>query len=312
MDIPYTTKPRPDTGLYNAKVGLWLFLASEIMLFGALFSSYILLRVGADPKLAWPAQGSWPHHSDGLLNVPMGAINTLVLIVSSITVLMAWVSLKLKDFNKFRLFQGATVGCALLFCVIKSFEYSAKFKHYHLVMKDGSAYTGHVEGDPWFLTSKKINREWPAELSSVEDAIKKTGSTPALESAKKDLEARIAKYQEFTFTKDPVKGHDHGGATDGHAEHAHEEIKVKLSDIKRLTFWGPQQSTYFAIYFTMTGLHALHVIGGALVIGYFWLRGSSMWKTDPERLTNRVEVSGLFWHFVDLVWIFLFPVLYLL
>jgi heme/copper-type cytochrome/quinol oxidase subunit 3 len=54
------------------------------------------------------------------------------------------------------------------------------------------------------------------------------------------------------------------------------------------------------------------VLGGALVMGYLFLFGDKMWKTDPERLTNRVEVSGLFWHFVDLVWIFLFPVLYLL
>ncbi|MGC3957306.1 MAG: hypothetical protein QM813_04860 [Verrucomicrobiota bacterium] len=54
MDIPYTTKPRPDTGLYNAKLGMWLFLASEVMLFGGLFSAYIYLRVGA------PA-GTWPH-----------------------------------------------------------------------------------------------------------------------------------------------------------------------------------------------------------------------------------------------------------
>lgn len=60
MEIPYTYKARPDTGLYNAKVGIWLFLASEIMLFGALFSAYILLRVSAqdgfwpDVALAWP------------------------------------------------------------------------------------------------------------------------------------------------------------------------------------------------------------------------------------------------------------------
>jgi heme/copper-type cytochrome/quinol oxidase subunit 3 len=54
MDIPYTVEARPDTGLYNAKVGIWLFLASEVMLFGALFSSYILLRVGAP-------EGYWPH-----------------------------------------------------------------------------------------------------------------------------------------------------------------------------------------------------------------------------------------------------------
>ena len=79
MEIPYTVKERPDTGLYNAKLGIWLFLASEVMLFGALFSAYILLRVGATP-------GTWPK---GLLNVPLGTLNTIVLIVSSVTVVMA-------------------------------------------------------------------------------------------------------------------------------------------------------------------------------------------------------------------------------
>ena len=70
MEIPYTVEPRPDTGLYNAKVGIWLFLASEVMLFGALFSSYILLRVGSIPE-------NWPQ---GLLNIPIGTFNTAVLI----------------------------------------------------------------------------------------------------------------------------------------------------------------------------------------------------------------------------------------
>ena len=81
---------------------------------------------------------------------------------------------------------------------------------------------------------------------------------------------------------------------------------------KEIENYGPWHSSYLAIYFVLTGLHALHVIGGAIVIGFLWGPGSRMWKTDPERFTNRVEVSGLFWHFVDLVWIFLFPVLYLL
>jgi heme/copper-type cytochrome/quinol oxidase subunit 3 len=67
-----------------------------------------------------------------------------------------------------------------------------------------------------------------------------------------------------------------------------------------------------AIYFTLTGLHGLHVIGGIIVNTYLWGFSGAMWKTDPARLTNRVEVAGLYWHFVDLVWIFLFPVLYLL
>jgi heme/copper-type cytochrome/quinol oxidase subunit 3 len=74
----------------------------------------------------------------------------------------------------------------------------------------------------------------------------------------------------------------------------------------------PHVSTFLAIYFTITGLHALHIIGGIIVNGYFLGPGSKMFKTEPDRFANRIEVAGLYWHFVDLVWIFLFPVLYLL
>ena len=196
MQVPYTVKARPDTGLFNAKLGIWLFLASEVMLFGALFSSYILLRVGAD---------TWPHGYEHL-NIPLGTVNTAVLITSSVTMVMSWASLMMKDFAKYKRFMGATIVLALVFLVIKGFEYAAKFEHGLL----------------------------------------------------------------------------------------------------------PSTSTYFAIYFTLTGLHGLHVIGGIVVNSYFWGPGSKMWKTDPERFTHRIEIAGLYWHFVDIVWIFLFPVLYLL
>ena len=194
MEIPYTIKVRPDTGLFNAKLGIWLFLASEVMLFGALFSSYILLRIGSV---------EWPHH---VLDVPLATVNTAVLITSSITMVMSWASLMMKDFKKYRLYMGATVLLGFGFLIIKYFEYMHHFQSGEL----------------------------------------------------------------------------------------------------------PSHSTFFAIYFTMTGLHGLHVIGGMIVNSYFWGPGSKMWKTEPERFTNRIEVAGLYWHFVDLVWIFLFPVLYLL
>src|SRR5213080_2313542 len=77
------------------------------------------------------------------------------------------------------------------------------------------------------------------------------------------------------------------------------------------TGMGPWHSTFLAIYFTMTGLHALHIIGGIVVNSYLWGPGAKMWKTQPERFTNRIEIAGLYWHFVDIVWIFLFQVLYL-
>jgi cytochrome c oxidase subunit III len=198
MQIPYTVEARPDTGLNNGKIAIWLFLASEVMLFGALFASYLMLRIGAAP-------GQWPR-GDTILNIPLATLNTVVLITSSVTMVMAWASLKRNDFGKFRLYQGLTVLAGFGFLTIKYIEYSAKFHHGLL----------------------------------------------------------------------------------------------------------PSTNTFLAIYFTLTGLHGLHVVGGMAINGYLWGPGSKLWKTDPEHFTNRVENSGLFWHFVDLVWIFLFPILYLL
>jgi heme/copper-type cytochrome/quinol oxidase subunit 3 len=195
--IPYITEPREDTGVTNSKIGIWLFLASEVMLFGAFFATYIVLRVGSE---------SWPRGWE-IQNVPLGAFNTVVLITSSVTMVMAWASLERRDLAKFQRFIGATVLLGGVFLVVKGFEYAAKFEHHRF----------------------------------------------------------------------------------------------------------PSTSTYLAIYFTMTGLHALHVIFGMGVNGYFWATGRSYWESgNKELLINRVENGGLFWHFVDLVWIFLFPIMYLL
>ena len=192
--IPYTVETRPDTGLHNCKLGIWLFLASEVMLFGALFSTYIILRTGSV---------EWPH---GELNIWLGMANTFILIASSVTMVMAWASLKLNDFGKHRLYLLLTFALAAVFLINKYFEYAA-----------------HV----------------------------RTGELPS-------------------------------------------------------------HSTFLAIYFTMTGLHGLHIVGGMVVMAYLLGPGAKMWKTRPEQFSNRIEATGLYWHFVDLVWIFLFPVLYLL
>ena len=86
------SKSGPTPGWPTASSGIWLFLASEVMLFGALFSTYIILRVGAP---------EWPH---GELNVWLGMVNTVILIGSSVTMVMAWASLKLNDWGKHRLY----------------------------------------------------------------------------------------------------------------------------------------------------------------------------------------------------------------
>ncbi len=69
---------------------------------------------------------------------------------------------------------------------------------------------------------------------------------------------------------------------------------------------------FYGLYFTLTGLHALHVVLGILANLWLLIWGVTMFETDPDRFAGRIEISGLYWHFVDLVWIFLFPVLYLL
>ena len=119
MEIPYTVDERPDTGIYNAKLGIWLFLASEVMLFGGLFSAYVFLRLGA-PVGAF-------HEWGQELNVPLATLNTLILISSSMTMVMSWVSLKMNDFKKFKLYMALTLLCALCFLVIKYFIYISIF-----------------------------------------------------------------------------------------------------------------------------------------------------------------------------------------
>jgi heme/copper-type cytochrome/quinol oxidase subunit 3 len=74
----------------------------------------------------------------------------------------------------------------------------------------------------------------------------------------------------------------------------------------------PRHSTYFSCYFLITGLHGLHVLAGVIVFTYMLLFGKKLYLRNPEHMANRVEVAGLFWHFVDLVWIFVFPIFYLL
>lgn len=259
MEIPYTVQARPDVGLYNAKLGIWLFLASEVMLFGGLFSAYVLLRVGAEP-------GAWPH---GWQNVTLGTVNTIVLALSAITTLMAWVSCKIGKFGRFKFFHACTLLLALAFAVIHLNEYHEDLTHYEIHLTNGLIADGHL-----------------VENNLKEDYLTIEGRTVSDESDLIDLRAQKS-----------IKK---------------TEIKIPRSQIKDMQSYGPWHNDYMALNFTMTGLHLLHVLGGSIVIGYLWLFGRKMWKTDPEHFTNRVEVSGLFWHFVDLVWIFLFPVLYLM
>jgi heme/copper-type cytochrome/quinol oxidase subunit 3 len=133
MEIPYVVTPRKDTGLFNSKIAIWLFLASEVMLFGGFFSAYVFLRLGAD----FP----WPERT---LPVLPGLINTFVLIGSSVTVVFAWAALKMREWRKFQLFMGITIACAAIFMVLKAIEYNGKFHHQGVRLKDFTVVEGHL------------------------------------------------------------------------------------------------------------------------------------------------------------------------
>jgi heme/copper-type cytochrome/quinol oxidase subunit 3 len=121
MEIPYTVHPRPDTGLTNPKLGIWLFLASEVMLFGGLFAGYIFMRLGAEPWM-------WPN---GWLNVPVGTFNTFILIFSSVTIILSWECLKMRKYKAYKAWLAATWICGLLFlCVKLIVEWPEKFHHF--------------------------------------------------------------------------------------------------------------------------------------------------------------------------------------
>jgi len=290
-EIPYTVAPRPDTGLWNAQLGIWLFLASETMLFGGLFSGYIFLRLGAPP-------GYWPH---GLLNVPVGFLNTLILIGSSVSMVFAWAALKTRQFTRYRLFMAFTVVLGMLFLGIKlGYEYPAKFSHFGAYIKPGALakYEAFLGNEHRAAAGLRPRVEITGHLEN-----RAALSDPAIMEYEIRLDAANA---------DPM-------APENDRPHffplpeSSKVAKVSKADVEFASMFVPRHSTFFASYFAITGLHALHVLGGIVVFIYLLLPASTaLYRRDPNHLANRVETAGLYWHFVDLVWIFVFPVFYLL
>ncbi len=314
MEIPYTVTARPDTGLYSAKIGIWLFLASEVMLFGGLFSSYVFLRMGATP-------GLWPH---GLLNVPVGTMNTAILILSSVTVVMAWASLKMRKFNMYRLYMAITILCGIIFLAVKlGYEYPDKFHHFGAYIKPeavekyerylGNEHMAKKGLAPRYEITGHLEGETEDHFLVLLDPINANPTDPANDRPHFIPRGRPGEAQWQTF-----EAAEKAGKKEEAEKLEHELIEknllaeVKKEDVRWASAFEPKHSSFFAVYFTITGLHGLHVLGGILIFLYFLFPGAALYKKNPEHLANRIEVAGLFWHFVDLVWIFAFPIFYLL
>src|SRR2546430_677689 len=230
MEIPYTVSTRPDTGLWNAKVGIWLFLASEVMLFGGLFSAYIFLRLDAPP-------GVWPH---GLLNVPVGTMNTAILIMSSVTVVLAWAALKMRRYRAYWWYMLATISCGVIFLVVKlAYEWPQKFDHFGAYIKPEAL--GKYE--------QYLGNEYAAE-KALPPRLEITGH----------LHNRAAlndpKIKEYEVALDPLNAEPTNPVMD--RPHffplpvTDKIATIEKEDVERATMFLPTHSAYFASYFTIT------------------------------------------------------------
>jgi len=200
-----------------SNLGMWIFLATEVMFFGGLFCAYLIYRRWYFGDFA---------AASASITVWLGALNTAVLICSSLTVVLAIWAAQTSQRALLLLMLALTMLFGLAFLGIKGIEYKQKFDEHHV-----------------------------------------PGAT-------------------FSFD--------------------HEEIPSQPGH-----YANPQHAQiFFALYFIMTGLHALHMIVGLGIFSWlFWMA----WKGrfTPEYHTP-LEIGGLYWHFVDIVWIYLFPLLYLI
>ena len=188
------------------KLGMWLFLVTEIMLFGVFFAGYGLYHY------LYPEMFREAHHH---LDKRMGALNTIVLLISSLTMALSIAYVQRDQIAKAKNMLLVTLLCAAIFMVVKGFEYHHKFE---------------------------------------------TGTLPGI----------------FFHSEE---------------------------------FKAPNAALFFSFYFVMTGTHGLHVLIGMFAIGWIYYRMS---RGDfNSRKFAPVEFVGLYWHIVDLIWIFLFPLIYL-
>ena len=300
----------------NSKLCMWLFLGTEIMFFTAFIGTYIVLRLGSK---GWPTDPEVTH-----IRVAAGGINTFVLILSSYFVVVAHEAMSGRNYEKARKFLQWTFALAFVFLGIKGYEYYGKISHDilpgHIAESDQQAKTKVLRESEKAVTnrleklavravSSKAAEKYPEPKDDstklrglVADAADKAKGTDA-----EEFRAFGPMFLQFDTMKQGILKEDV----------SLDEVEKQLKALQGNEQWGhvfksvhdPHPILYGNIfascYFLMTGFHALHVIIGMLL---FWI---VLKQSNLQGWHDFVENSGLYWHFVDLVWIFLFPLLYI-
>ena len=296
------------------KLGMWLFLATEVLLFGGLFCAYAVWR-GNHPELF--------KYGSKFLDTRMGAINTAVLILSSLT--MAWGVTAAQKNQKglLKIMLVLTLCGAAGFLVIKYFEYTHKFhegwypglkfylepsEHSHTYKREGSEHAQAGEHGAPAVAAAATTHEAPATATSAPGAneeleisgvaVKGPLVAPPVEASTVPLAA---------IGEPGLVAHPDLVEETFKFERPHEiETVHPLQDPHRPS----NTHMFFNIYFMMTGLHGIHVVIGMIIITWLLIRAFKG-HFDSTYFTP-VDLGGLYWHIVDLIWIFLFPLFYLI
>lgn len=300
--------------LPNGKLAMWLFLVTEIMFFTALIGTYLIYRSG-QPTASMP----WPTPHDVHLAEWIGAVNTFVLICSSLTVVLAHWNLHTGGTQKAVRYLAITFALGCVFLVIKAYEYQQKFAHGILparvhekldtpqgykFMRAVAAQLEHIKehggvndkAKPACLALLEDIKAGKVQPKDVNERILGTKVMKEKHPGKELMKTEASKYADLPERSKP-------------ADAPLVEGILEMDPHAHLSYSIPYGNMWASCYFAMTGFHALHVLGG-LVVFAIMLVMAMRGRFGPQH-ENMVEITGLYWHFVDIVWIFLFPLLYL-
>lgn len=336
----------PALPISNGKTCVWLFLSTEIMFFAGLIGAYIVLRFGA---LAWPST-----HDVHLVEL-WGALNTAVLIGSSITVVLALEASKRNNAGSAKMWIAITFVLGSVFLGIKAYEYSQKFSHQLYPAMPRSAI--YEKPDVYYASAVRQRLNALATEYTQAEAAVGEGGEEAAEDAGIDYGQRLEVVKEIQMQLDAAEialrtdpdapegrikmlqladriyprasmHHDdahaslptRGGSQPAHPSkpaitlvaaaepHVDEGHLVGWNDEYswlKLPIMIPGGNLWASTYFLVTGFHAIHVIVGLIAFALL------LFAELGRSMAGVIENVGLYWHFVDLVWIFLFPLLYL-
>ena len=269
----------------SCKLGMWLFLITEVLFFSGLFCLYAVFRAN-HPEIFIAGHM--------FLDKTMGAVNTIVLLFSSLTMAWAVRAAQLGQQKVLVTCLSLTLACAGLFLVIKYFEYSAKISH----------------GVLWAsqFNEKEAAHYLATHHAGGEHAAADHGDTHGSAAPAADHAHDAQAHAEPAAAADASKGDAHAAAGDHPVPAASgaEPAVVDSHDPKLPANLG----LFFSIYFCLTGLHGIHILAGMGAIA--WVLRRSMRGDFGPHYFGPVDFVGLYWHLVDLIWIYLFPLLYLI